>query len=243
MSKANSLRKAKSYYKSLVERDINRADGTFRHTTLVYKFMKSYARNQGTQASIQKICSDIQEHDNTSVNQKTIAEYIEVLKRIYAIDEVEAWNPNLRSKVAIRTTDTRYFTDPAIAAAALGAGPNALLKDIKTFGFLFETLVIRDLKSYADIIDANVFHYRDASGHECDAVVQKSNGDYGLIEIKTGGDHQITEACKNLLKLKKKINTDKMSKPSFLAVITANGHAAYTNEEDIHIIPIGSLTL
>lgn len=243
MSKENSLRKAKGYYKSLVERDINRADGSFRHTTLVYKFMKSYARNQGTQASIQKICSDIQEHDNTTVNQKTISEYIEVLKRIYAIDEVEAWNPNLRSKVAIRTTDTRYFTDPSIAAAALGAGPNALLKDIKTFGFLFETLVIRDLKSYVDTIDANVFHYRDASGHECDAVVQKENGDYGLIEIKTGGDHQITEACKNLLKLKKKINTDKMPAPSFLAVITANGYAAYTNDDGIHIIPIGSLTL
>ncbi len=243
MSKANALRKAKSYYKSLVERDIRRADGSFRHTSLVYKFMRSYARNQGTQASIQKMCSDIQEYDNTTVNQKTVTEYIEVLKRIYAIDEVEAWNPNLRSKAAIRTAYTRYFTDPAIAAAAIGAGPNALLKDIKTFGFLFETLVIRDLKTYADAIDANVYHYRDASDLECDAVVEKPNGDYGLIEIKTGGEHQIAEASENLLKLRKKIDTNEMPAPSFLAVITATGSVAYTNDDGIHIIPVGSLTL
>lgn len=134
---------------------------------------------------------------------------------------------DLRSKTVIRTSDTRYFVDPSIAVAALGLGPNDLINDLNTFGLIFETLCIRDLRVYAESINGTVYHYRDASELECDAVIHLKNGSYGLIEIKLGGDKLIDEGTQNLIKLKKKIDTDKMKEPSFLMVLTGIGKYAY----------------
>ena len=170
-----------------------------------------------------------------------MASYIKALKRIFVIEEVEAWNPNLRSKTAIRTSDTRYFTDPSIATAALGIGPADLISDLNTFGLLFETLCIRDLRVYADAINGNVYHYRDKNGLECDAVVHLRNGKYGLVEIKLGGENLIDQGASTLLELAGKIDIDRMKAPSFLMVLTATGDFAYRREDGVLVVPIACL--
>lgn len=152
-----------------------------------------------------------------------------------------AWNPNLRSKTAIRSSDTRYYIDPSIAVAALGLGPDDLINDLHTFGFLFETLCIRDLRSYADSLGGEVYHYRDKDGLECDAVIHLRNGKYGLIEIKLGGDTLIEEGARNLKAMEAKIDTDKMNTPSFLMVLTGVGNYAYRRKDGVFVVPIGSL--
>ena len=173
-----------------------------------------------------------------------IASYIKALKSIFVVEDVEAWNPNLRSKTAIRTSDTRYFTDPSIATTALGLGPNDLindLNDLNTFGLVFETLCIRNLRVYAEGNEGKVYHYRDKNGLECDAVIHLRNGNYGLVEIKLGGDKLISEGAKTLKALSEKIDTDKMKIPSFLMVLTAVGDYAYRREDGVYVAPIGSL--
>ena len=152
-----------------------------------------------------------------------------------------AWNPNLRSKTAIRSSDTRYFVDPSIAVAALGIGPKDLIGDLETFGLLFETMCVRDLRVYADALGGSVYHYRDKNGLECDAVVHLRNGSYGLIEIKLGGDNLIEEGASSLKSLAEKIDTTKMKNPSFLMVLTAIGDFAYQREDSVYVVPIGSL--
>ena len=163
------------------------------------------------------------------------------LKKIFVVEDMPAWNPNLRSKTAIRTSDTRYFTDPSIAVAALGIGPEDLINDLNTFGLLFECLCIRDLRIYADSIAGAVYHYRDKEGLECDAVIHLRNGKYGLAEIKLGGSLLIEEGAKTLKTLASKIDTGKMKEPSFLMVITATGDYAFRRPDGICIVPIGCL--
>lgn len=180
-------------------------------------------------------------NDAFSLYTDTVYSYIHALKEIFVIKEAPAWNPNLRSKTAIRTSDTRYFIDPSIAIAALGLGPNDLINDLKTFGLVFETLCIRDLRVYAESINGNVYHYRDSSGLECDAVIHLRNGNYGLIEIKLGGDNLINEGAENLKKMASKIDTTKMKNPSFLMVLTATGKYSYKREDGVYIVPIGCL--
>lgn len=152
-----------------------------------------------------------------------------------------AWNPNLRSKTAIRTSDTRYFVDPSIACAALGLGPMDLINDLNTFGLFFETMCVRDLRVFADALGGTVYHYRDKNGLECDAVVHLRNGSYGLIEIKLGGDHLIEEGAKNLRNLSEKIDTTKMKNPSFLMILTAVGPYAYRRSDGIYVVPLSCL--
>ena len=152
-----------------------------------------------------------------------------------------AWNPNLRSKTAIRSSDTRYFVDPSIATAALGVGPKDLMNDLNTFGLFFETMAIRDLRIYAEALDGEVFHYRDKNGLECDAVVHLRNGNYGLIEIKIGGETLIEEGAASLRKLSEKIDTTKMKSPSFLMVLTAVGSYVYKRSDDVLVVPISCL--
>lgn len=154
---------------------------------------------------------------------------------------MSAWNPNLRSKSAIRTSDTRYYVDPSIAVASLGVGPDDLINDLNTFGLFFETLCVRDLRVFAESLDGSVYHYRDNTGLECDSVIHLRNGKYGLIEIKLGGDNLIEEGAANLKKLCSKIDTDKMKEPSFLMVLTGVGQYAYQREEGILVVPIGCL--
>ena len=203
--------------------------------------MRSYARNIGSQASNETLKSDMISNDSFSLDTDTVLSYVNALKKIFVVEESPAWNPNLRSKTAIRTSDTRYFVDPSIAVAALGIGPNDLINDLNTFGLIFETLCIRDLRVYAESINGSVYHYRDSSELECDAVVHLRNGSYGLIEIKLGGDRQINEAAENLLKMKNKIDTEKMNNPSFLMVLTAVGKYAYQREDEVYVVPIGCL--
>lgn len=241
MDKDIALDQAFDYYDAIVNSDISRVDNVDRNPERAKNLMRSYARNIGSQASNETLKNDMINNDSTSLDTDTILSYVNALKKIFVIEESLAWNPNLRSKTAIRTSETRYFIDPSIAVAALGLGPNDLINDLNTFGLIFETLCIRDLRVYAESINGNIYHYRDASDLECDAVVHLRNGSYGLIEIKLGGDKLINEGAQNLIKMKNKIDTNKMKKPLFLMVLTATSKYAYQREDGVYVIPIGCL--
>lgn len=241
-SEKASLAQAIEYYEAVVRSDISRVDDVERDPELTMRLMRSYARHQGAQASASTILEDLRANEKEGLSENTIYNYIQALKKIFVIEDALAWNPNLRSKTAIRTSDTRYFTDPSIATAALGLGPKDLINDLNTFGLLFETLCIRDLRVYADALGGTVYHYRDKSNLECDAVVHLRNGSYGLIEIKLGGKDLIDEGAKTLTDLANKIDTTKMKKPAFLMVLTGIGDYAYIRPDDgILVVPIGSL--
>lgn len=241
MDKEIALEQPFDYYDAIVNTDISRVDEVVKNPERVKNLMKSYARNIGSQASLETIKNDMINNDTFSIDTDTILSYINALKKIFVIEEAPAWNPNLRSKTAIRTTDTRYFIDPSIAVATLGLGPKDLLNDLNTFGLIFETLCIRDLRVYASSINGMVYHYRDASDLECDAVVHLRNGEYGLIEIKLGGDKLIEEGAETLLRLAKKIDTTKMKNPAFLMVLISTGKYAYKREDGVLVVPIGCL--
>lgn len=236
-----ALQQAFDYLDGVAKSDINRADGIEKNEERVRRIMRSFARNQGSQTPTTAIANDILANDSSSVNEDTVQTYIKALKKIFVIEDMPAWNPNLRSKSAIRTSDTRYYVDPSIATASLGLGPEDLLNDLNTFGLLFETMCVRDLRIFAESINGSVYHYRDNTGLECDAVVHLRNGKYGLIEIKLGGDSLIEEGAKSLKKLKDCIDTTKMNKPSFLMVLTGIGKYAYKREDGVLVIPIGVL--
>ncbi len=236
-----ALDQAVDYYDSVIHSDINRADKVQKNPEKVRRLMRSYARSQGAQVPNTLLAQDIAANDETPLNEETVASYIAALRKIFVVEDMPAWNPNLRSKTAIRSSDTRYYIDPSIAAAALGIGPNDLLNDLKTFGFLFETLCIRDLRVFADALNGNVYHYRDKDGQECDAVIHLRNSKYGLIEIKLGGDKLIEEGAKNLKTMAAKIDTDKMNIPSFLMILTGTGDFAYRRQDGVYVVPIGCL--
>lgn len=225
----------------VVHSDINRADNVQKNPERVKRLMRSYARNQGGQVPNTVLAQDIAANDETPISEETVASYVSALRKIFVVEDMPAWNPNLRSKTAIRSSDTRYYIDPSIAAAALGIGPNDLINDLNTFGFLFETLCIRDLRVFADALNGEVYHYRDKDGQECDAVVHLRNGNYGLIEIKLGGDRLIEEGAKSLKSMEAKIDTDKMNTPSFLMVLTGTGDYAYRRQDGVYVVPIGCL--
>ena len=241
MEREIALDQAFDYYDAIVNSDISRVDGISREPTRVKNLMRSYARNVGSQASNETLKNDMINNDSFSLDTDTVFSYINALKKIFVVDEVSAWNPNLRSKTAIRTSDTRYFIDPSIVTASLGLGPDDLINDLSTFGFIFENLCVRDLRVYAESINGDLYHYRDSSSLECDAVIHLRNGSYGLVEIKLGGDRLIEEGVENLLKLKNKLDTSKMKKPSFLMVVTATGDYAYKRSDDVYVVPVGCL--
>ncbi len=197
--------------------------------------MRSYARNMGSQTSNLSIARDI------SADDETVKRYIDALKRIFVVEEMEAWKPNLRSKTVVRTSATKYFVDPSIAVQSLGAGPDDLMNDLKTFGLFFEAMCIRDLRVYVDSLGGSVYHYRDNTNLECDAVIHLRSGSYGLIEIKLGGDELINSAASNLQKLKDRLDTTKMKEPSFLMVLTAVGRYAYRRSDGVVVVPLGCL--
>ena len=236
-----ALDQAMDYYDAVVRSDINRADGVQKNSKKVHRLMRSYARNQGSQIPNTVLAQDVSENDEVSMSDETVAAYVSALRKIFVVEDMPAWNPNLRFRTAIRSSDTRYYIDPSIAAAALGIGPNDLVNDLKTFGFLFETLCIRDLRVFADSLNGEVYHYRDRDGQECDAVAHLGNGKYGLIEIKLGGDRLIEEGAKSLKAMEAKIDTDKMNAPSFLMVLTGTGDYAYRRQDGVYVVPIGCL--
>ena len=233
-----ALDRAYDYYDAVVNVDISRVDGVARNAERTKKLMRSYARFQGTQTSISKIKEDVRVNDTMSVNEDTIGSYISALEKIFVIEDMPAWNPNLRSKTAIRTSYNRYFVDSSIAVAALGIGPKDLINDLETFGLLFETMCVRDLRVYADALNGSVYHYRDKNGLECDAVVYLRNGEYGLIEIKLGGDNFIEAGATSLKTLASKIDTDRMKAPAFMMVLTGIGNIAYQREDGVWVVPI-----
>ena len=236
-----ALDQAYDYYDAIVHADISRVDGVKRDAERVKRLMRSYARNQGAQISNEALKADMEQNDVSSLDANTVMSYINALKKIFVIEEMPAWNPNLRSKTSIRSADTRYFIDPSIAVAALGVGPNDLLDDLNTFGLLFETMCVRDLRVFADALHGCVYHYRDKTGLECDAVIHLRNGAYGLIEIKLGGDAAIEHGAETLKKLRDKIDTDKMKAPAFLMVLTGTSQYAFQRKDGVYVVPIGCL--
>lgn len=236
-----ALDQAMDYYDAVVHSDINRADGVTKNPERVKRLMRSLARNQGQQVANTVIAADIKANDGSSIEDETVASYINALKRIFVVEDMPAWNPNLRSKTAIRSADTRYYVDPSIAVAALGAGPSDLIADLKTMGFFLETLCVRDLRVFTDALNGEVYHYRDKNGLECDAVVHLRNGSFGLVEIKLGGELLIEEGAESLKALRDKIDPEKMKAPSFLMVLTGLGDYAYRREDGVYVVPIGCL--
>jgi hypothetical protein len=237
-----ALDRAFEYFDAVVNIDASKVDGVQRDPERVKRLMRSYARQQGAQTALSVIREDMLANDSSTLDEDTVYSYIKALKKIFVIEDMRAWNPNLRSKTAIRTSDTRYYVDPSVATAALGLGPRDLINDLETMGLFFETLCVRDLRVYADALDGEVYHYRDKAGLECDAVLHLRNGKYGLIEIKLGGDDLIVEGAKTLKDLAVKIDTTKMKNPSFLMVLTGTGDFAYRREEDgVLVVPVGCL--
>ena len=232
-----ALAHAFDYFDAIVREDISRVDGTRRNQETTRKLLRSYARAQGSQISLREIAKDV----GQQISEKTIGSYLSALRQIFVVEDIPAWNPNLRSKTAIRTSDTRYFVDPSIATAALGIGPRELLLNPETFGFIFETLCMRDLRVYAEALDGSISHFRDKNGLECDAVLHRRDGRYGLIEIKLGSEKGIEDGIKTLTALSKKINTYTMLAPSFLMILTASGDFAYRRNDGILVVPIGCL--
>ena len=236
-----ALRQALDYFDAVVNSDISRVDEKERNPDRAKRLMRSYARNVGTQAKFEEIRKDILSNDIDSFSIDTLYDYTSALRKIFVIEDCPAWNPNIRSKTAIRTTDTRYFVDPSIASASLGLGPNDLINDLNTMGLLLENLCIRDLRVYSQVMDGEIYHYRDKNGLECDAVVHLRNGNYGLIEIKLGGDKLIEEGAKNLKAFEKIIDTDRMKPPSFKMILTGVGDYAYKRPDGILVVPVGCL--
>ena len=241
LDKDIALDQAFDYFDAVINTDISRVDEVSRNSERMKRIMRSLSRHQGSQVSNQVIKDDVYANDSANIDTDTIFSYVNALKKIFVVEDMPAWNPNLRSKTAIRTSDTRYFSDPSIASAAMGIGPNDLVSDLNTLGLYFETLCVRDLRVYSEAIDGQVYHYRDGNGLECDAVVHLRNGNYGLIEIKLGGDRLIDEGAANLIKLSNKIDTTKMKKPSFLMVLVGVNKYAYKRQDGVLIVPIDCL--
>ena len=234
-----ALMVAKNYIDALVNSDISRIDGVRRDANLALLILRAYARQVSTIDSDKALFLDIQANYQ-DVSEKTIANYLDVLKNLYIIEEIPAWSPNIRSKTSIRTSSKKSFVDPSLAVAALGITPKELIMDPKTYGLLFENLVNRDLSVYASAIGGRLSHYRDRFGLECDNVIHFDNGKYALVEVKLGGD-KIKDAEEHLLELEKLINNNEhLNKPEFMMVITGT-NMAYTLPSGIMVVPIGCL--
>ena len=242
LTRRAALQQAFNYVDALVERDISRVDGTLRDPDRARRLLRSYARLQGTQATASVIRADLAANaDGDKLRDDTIYSYLSALRKLFAVEDAKAWCPNLRCKTPVCTTDTRYFVDPSIAAAALGLGPHDLMTDLAAFGLLFETLAMRDLRVYASAFFGEVCHFRDKQERECDAVVRKRDGRYGLVEIKLGGGTLVDEGARNLLSLESVIDTGKSGRPSFKMVLTAVGKFAYCREDGVLVVPISAL--
>ena len=237
-----ALMRAYDYYNDVVNFDISRVDKIPRDPNRVMRLMRSYSRLQCTQSNLTAIRLDMKEHDTRGLDEDTIYSYLNALRKIFVVEDMPAWCPNLTSEAVVRTADTRYFTDPSIAAAALGIGPGDLMNDLRSFGRLFEVMAIRDLRVYAEATFGSVSHYLDKNGLECDAVVHLRNGTYGLVEIKLGGESLVEEGAATLNGLAKIVDTSKMKAPAFKMVLTAVGEVVYRRKDDgVIVCPLAAL--
>lgn len=241
ISREVALDQAFEYFDSVVKKDILRVDKVKRSAERAKLLLRSYARNISQQVSYGTIRKDMLSNDASTLDEDTVADYIKALKKLFVIEDLAAWNPNIRSKAAIRTSDTRHFVDPSIGTAALGLGPQDLINDLKSFGFFFEDMVVRDLRVYAEALDGELYYYRDSNGLECDTVLHRRNGSYALLEVKLGGEQNIEEGAMSMISLAKNIDTDKTPSPSFMAVIVGVGQYAYQRKDGVYVIPIGCL--
>ena len=241
ISREVALDQAFDYFDSVVKKDILRVDKVKRSAERAKLLLRSYARNISQQVSYGTIRKDMLSNDASTLDEDTVADYIKALKKLFVIEDLAAWNPNIRSKAAIRTSDTRHFVDPSIGTAALGLGPQDLINDLKSFGFFFEDMVVRDLRVYAEALDGELYHYRDSNGLECDTVLHRRNGSYALLEVKLGGEQNIEEGAMSMISLAKNLDTDKTPSPSFMAVIVGVGQYAYQRKDGVYVIPIGCL--
>ena len=237
-----ALNVTKDYFKGLFNFE-NSENYKFRNKKpeILKIVLASYARNISTEATYTTILDDITKNNNRSINTKTLDDYMDALKDIYILEDITAFSPNLRSKTAIRTTNTRHFVDTSIACQALNVTPQKLIKDLNTYGLFFEDFVVKELSVYADLLDGSINHYRDKNGLECDVVINLDDGRYALIEIKLGGDKLIEEGAKTLVSLSKKIDNEVSGEPAFMAIITAIG-ALYRRKDGIYVIPINCLS-
>jgi len=234
-----ALQASFDYLDVLLNEDITKVDNIVRDPKRAKAILKAYARNISTPARMTTIHGDVEPNDAV-LDPKTLDSYITAFEKLFVIDEIEAWSPSLRSRTAIRTTNIRQLADPSIVTAVLEISPNDLISDIRTFGLIFETMAIRDLRTYAECLGGKVYQYHDANGLEADAIIHLNNGKWGAAEIKLGGDDNIEEAAKNLLKLKEKVNTDKMKEPAFLMIVTGTQNA-YKRPDGVFVVPIGCL--
>jgi predicted AAA+ superfamily ATPase len=235
---AVSMRRVQEYVDSIINTDMSKMEGVRRSPTIVRELMRSISRNISSAANMSTIKKDMAGYD-VNISEKTISSYINALRRIFIIEDVPAWNPSMRSQTAVRASPKRHFVDPSIAVAVMRASPSAILEDFDSFGFLFESLCVRDLRIYSQVIDGEVFHYRDRYGLEADAVVHLKDGRWGAVEIKLGSK-EVEKGAENLKKLRERVDTDRMKEPSFLMVLTATDYA-YERKDGVYVVPIGCL--
>lgn len=241
-NKNDSLSISRDYLEGVINSDLARLDGVKRSPEYIRRLLRSYARFQGEQTALTEIKKDMGGITGDSPNINTITSYHDALKKIFVIEDVSAWNPNLRSKTAIRTSDARYFVDPSLATNALSIDPDGLKSDLKTFGFIFETLCMRDLRVYADAYGGRVSRYRDSNGLECDAVVHLPNGDYGLVQMKVGGtEEEIESAIEKMQNLSNNLDEKKEKKPKFMLVLVGVEKHAYRRSDGAYVVPVGCL--
>lgn len=236
-----ALRIARDYVHAIIHEDVRRLDGVERHPQRLAALMRALARNTSTLASGETVMADVAAND-MGISPKTYQDYINALQRIFVVENMPAWAPSLRSKTAIRTSEKLHFVDPSLAAASLGATPKKLLKDLELFGFLFESLCARDLRVYMDALDGSVGHYRDKTGLEADMILHHADGRWAAVEVKLGTS-QVDAAAASLLKLRNRIDTDKVGEPAFLMVLTGLGSLAYRRGDGVLVVPIASLRL
>lgn len=241
MERRHALRQPFEYLKAIVETDIMRVDGVERRPATARKLLKSLARLQGTSSAATVIAADIGD-GGKPVHVNTVHSYLNAMAQMFVTEDMEPWHPSIRSKARLRTVNTRYFTDPSIAVAAMQIFPADLIDDLATFGLLFETMAMRDLRTYADALSGSVYHYHDSNGLECDAIVHLDDGRYGLIEVKLGGEALIESGAKTLDALSKLIDNGCMPPPAFKMVLTAVGDYAYRRPQDgVIVCPISGL--
>lgn len=238
LEKQDALDVAYNYVDEVINLDVQRVDDTEKNPERVRQVLRSYARNISTMTTATTIMQDVKAND-ISITDKTLSNYLAALRRLFVIEDLKAWQPSLRSKTGIRTSDKRHFTDPSIATALLELNPQSILDDFNLFGYLFEDLCVRDLRAYIQTLRGSVFHYHDNSGMESDIVLRLYDGRWALVEVKTGSK-QIDEASTNLVKLASTIDTAKIGEPSFLMVLTG-GQYAYRRKDGVYVVPIGCL--
>jgi uncharacterized protein len=239
-SKAGSAEKrAQDYFDSIVNFEVSLVDRAEKNRSKMFALLRSLSRNIATEAKNSVIMKDMEGGENESISYPTIQSYLNVLQRLFVVEDLEAWNPSVRSSTPLRVSPKRHFVDSSIACASLGMNHEHLLNDFNTFGFMFESMCIRDLRVYAEAMGGKVYHYRDKNGLECDAVIVLRDGRWGAVEIKLGAN-EFEKASRNLKSLEAIIDTEKMNKPSFLMIVTGS-KLGYRRDEGVLIVPIGCL--